>query len=301
MQTYTSRRNLFGSLSGNTSESNKTLGDSLINEGDKKILNANKWDFLERTYTISTVASQQFYNLSGRQDSFVSVKVTIGTTDYTPKEAPTRKFWEKLNESSSTTSDTPEWFYLFNNQIGFYPKPSSSTANAITVTDHYKGKDLSIADYTTGTIVTATNAGTTIVGSGTSWTDKMKDMWIRITDSTTTNTGDGNWYQISSVTNATTLVLTRNYEGTSIVAGSANYTIGQCSLVPEEYQILPVYYALYLYFLSVAPDKEKRDDYKTLYNEGALQMLKDVGEKSTDPTIEDGDFYQSNPNLFIQL
>lgn len=57
MQTYTGRRNLFGSLVNNSASTILTLADTLINASEKRILSAKDWPFLWRQYTISSVAS----------------------------------------------------------------------------------------------------------------------------------------------------------------------------------------------------------------------------------------------------
>lgn len=269
MLTYTTRRNLAGRLSSDSASANLTLLDTLINEGDRKVINFKPWKFREKTITKSTVASQQFYNIgNGRVRNVI---VTIGSTVYTPCEIKTRDDWDRLNESSST-SDSTEYYFVGDGKIGFYPIPSSATTNAIEVHIFQGHKDLSIADYTTGTITTT--SGTTITGSGTTWTSQMAGRWIQITDTSTDNTGDGEWYEISSVTSTTVLELVSPYLGTAITAGSAAYTIGQTSIIPSDFQIISIHYALEQYYSYIQPDKERASLAKQNFAEGlkALQI-----------------------------
>lgn len=303
MLSFTQSVNLFQTLTNNTSAANATLGATLINNADAEVLAIENWDFLEITKTTSTVASQQYYGLPYDYDVVKSVTVTIGTTQYNARPIASRDEWNTLNETTSTYSDIPEWFYVTEGQLGLWPTPSSSITNGLKITYEVKRKDFSIADYTTGTIVTATNGQTSIVGSGTSWTSKMNGFWLRITDSAAANTGDGYWYQIDTVTSATTLTLKSAYGGPSISAGSASYVIGQTSLIPGDFQITPVYKAVAVYYTSIQPDVNRASQYKALYNEHLAKMRIDNDKKISSPVIDYGQRggQIANPNLFIVL
>jgi len=109
-------------------------------------------------------------------------------------------------------------------------------------------KNLTIADYTTGSIVSVALDGTAVVGTGTSWTQEMVGSYIQIAVTQADNGGDGFWYEIATVTDTTHLTLVKPYEGVSIVAGTASYTIGQCSVIPEAYDVGIVYRATALYW-----------------------------------------------------
>ena len=302
MLSYTGSRNAFGTFTNNSSAANLALGDTLINDANRELLNSRNWDFLKKTWSISSIASQQFYSLPSDCDNPTNIITTIGSTNYFPVEVPSYDFWVQLNSTTTFTSDTSEYYIFFGGQVGLWPIPSSSTSNFITLSGERRFKDLSIADYTTGTIITATNGNATIVGSGTSWTSKMNGRWIQIADSNSTNTGDGLWYQILSVTNTTTLTLVGVYNGPSIVAGSSSYVIGQTSLVPETYQMLPVYRAVEMYYTTINPDKDRAGQFKLKYSEGLKRMIADWGEKSTSPVIDYGPVQDAvkNPNLYIQ-
>lgn len=272
MLTYTTRRNLFGKLSSDSGSANLTVGDTLLNEADREVITMKPWGFREKTVTKSTVASQQFYYIgNGRVRN---VTVTIGSTKYTPIEVKTRDDWDRLNQSTST-SNIPEYYFVGDGRVGFYPTPSSATTNAITANLLQGHKDLSIADYSTGTITTT--SGTTITGSSTVWTSQMAGRWIRITDSDTANTGDGQWYEISSVTSATVLELISPYLGTAITAGSAAYVIGQSSIIPEDFQMVPMHRAVENYFTYVQPEKERAEKAKQNFAEGLKRMQIELG------------------------
>jgi len=297
MFTYTSRRNLFGTLSNDSSTANLTVGDTLMNAFEKKI--SKKFNFLEGSLYSSTVASQQFYELPNNFGRLNNVTVTISTTKHSPKLITTREQWDLLNMSGTPTSDIPEFYYIFNKEIGFFPIPASATTDAIYIQFHKNFRDLTLADYTTGTITSIANGGTAVVGSGTVWTAKMAGMWIRITDSSTANTGDGEWYEVESVTSNTALVLKMPYQGITIAAGTGAYTIGQVSELPEDMQILPVFEALVTYFTSVKPDNTKKQEYKAQVSEMKREMMAEHGSTSLSPVCSDELIEPENINNYI--
>ena len=57
MLTYTGRRNLFGNLANNSASATLTLADTLCNAFEKRLISMRDWDFLERQYTLPTLAS----------------------------------------------------------------------------------------------------------------------------------------------------------------------------------------------------------------------------------------------------
>ena len=210
---------------------------------------------------------------------------------------------------TSFTSDIPQWWFVFNGQLGLWPT-CATAGNTINVTQKCRVIDLNSADYTTGTIVSIANGAMAVVGSGTSWTERMAGRWIRITYSDTANTGDGLWYEISSVTDATHLTLVRAYGGTSIAAGSATYTIGQMPLLPESFHDLPWTYAIGIYWQKEDDDRGERflTNHGTIGSGSILSTgrVKELENAWLSPTtnmvIDDGrdqDFI--NPNLTVTL
>ena len=170
MLSYTTGRNLFGSLSGDKASDNLTLGDTLINNFAAKT--AKKFNFLEDTASITTAASTQFYDLPIDFGRYKTGYLTIGTTNYSTTLITSREQWDRINATTSTTSTIPQYVFIFNKQIGFYPTPSTADY-VFTLVYHKKFKDLSVADYTTGTITTITNGSAAVVGDSTSWTSAM--------------------------------------------------------------------------------------------------------------------------------
>lgn len=297
MKSYTQGRNLYGKWSKNASTANLSQGDEVANDDYRAVCGIRDWPFLERLRTILTTTNQ-FVNLPYDCDQVREIAVIVSSKRYVPRLSPDRAHWDMLN-TNTITSDIPQWYFVFNGQLGLWPTPVTA-GNTINVTQKSRVIDLSAADYTTGNIVSITNGALAVVGSGTAWTERMVGRFIRFTYSDTANTGDGVWYEIAGVSSATALTLVRAYGGTSIAAGSASYTIGQMPLLPEDYHDLP--------WLSAASDywsKEsdnRADRFQTKHDTKLAQMTRSYSSPTTSLVIDDGgDDEILNPNLTISI
>lgn len=297
--TYTTARSYYGKLTNNSSSGNLTDGDEIINSEIGRVLSVRPFPFLDRETTTTTVANQQYVEVPANFRKIKTVRVQQGTTNYHPKEVPSRQFWDNLNSvtASSYTSNAPEWFYLFNGRVYIWPTPS--VAGTTTVYGRIGFNRLNIADNTTGTITTATTGSTTVVGSGTSWHALMAGRFIRITEADSANSGDDEWYEIASVTNTTTIVLVKPYLGASIAAGSAALTIGQTIPLPDGYQEIPIYRAVQIYYSKI--DQARYVHFKNMADGLEGGLIGDHGSATDSVVIEDGDDGIINPNLTVRL
>lgn len=280
MLTYSQTRTLLGTLTGDSSATNLTTMDTLHNEAIREVLSQKPWPFRQRTRTQAT-ETDNVHQLPEDCEKVLNITVTPdGTTKYTPCRIKTRDEWDRLTQSTNVTSNIPEAYFVFGKTFSFYPKPSSAVSAAVTVSYQRSQKDLTIADYTTGTITSIASGATTVTGSGTTWTAQMAGRYIRITDSNTDNTGDGEWYEIASVTSATVLELIAPYNGASIAAGTAAYTIGQTSIIPEAHQMTPVHRAVQFYFDYVQPEPQRAQLARNNFVEGLRRMNAECGSLS---------------------
>lgn len=301
MLSYTSRRALFGSLINSTASATLTVGDTLMNNIEKMILSKRDWRFLRRQYTKNTVANESVIRLPAYLTDPESVYVTVGAYRYTPERVATRAEWDTI-KLTSVTGDTPTHYFVYDGAIELFPTPVTSS-NVVSFNARRKPRDLSVADYTTGTITTVATSGvtTTVTGSSVTWTTGMIGKHIRITDGNAANLGDGIWYEIATVPTSTTLTLVRTYGGTAITAGSASYTIADCSLLPEPYDMLPVYGALRTHFTSIDPNTNKAKLYEQLYTDGYADLVASEGSYAS-VVVDDGvDTIMENPNNYITL
>ena len=186
----------------------------------------------------------------------------------------------------------------FGYQIGLFPRPVGQRMVIV----NYKQQivDMYASDYTTGTITTIANNGYTVTGSGTSWTVQMQGRWIKITATDSANTGDNEWYQIQTVNSSTSITLSRPYQGLSISTGSATYTIGQMSVIPEAYENAVTNYCLYWHFRRIQ-DKTQADDYKNQFEEDIIKIRRDYTNQTDSFVLDESNdgVRLQNPNLFV--
>lgn len=234
----------------------------------------------EETRTITTVANQQSYELDPRLIRIHEVTYTTGGIPYLVNEIASRAEWRLLNEASTSSSNIPRYWYADKDQIHLFPKPAAAS-DTITIYGEERVPDMTAADYTTGTITTLANGDDDVTGSGTTWTAAFVSRWLRVTS-------NGIWYEIESRSSNTAIVLVKNYQGTSISAGSEAYTIGEQTLGSyEDLHVLPVWYALMQYYGGIMEDAGKRAEYLALWTAGKQNAL-DVYGKRTGSAIIPG-------------
>ncbi len=276
MKTYTNLRNLTASYC-NVSTSDTvamTLIDTNVNDSIRSICNlqGGKLRFLESVTDMVTVANQESYQIPNKYRKLIDLQIWSGTgvsssdVIYHPEVIFDPMRWTQVQQARLGSQDVPYFVYVENTTFKVQPIPASS-GNLIRLRGRLRTRDLSIADYTTGTITTIANGSTAVTGSGTTFTADMVGRYIRITETTAANGGDGFWYEIGSYTSATVIGLTKPYEGTSIAAGTAAYTIGQCSAIPEAYDIGIVYRATALYWQN-QNDLQRAKMYWLMYDGG---------------------------------
>lgn len=291
MKTFTSYQTDIPRVINNTLTDNLTWGTEVINDSNRYLV--SKYFLNEKSYTTVTASGIQFYNLPPQVKKIINVTVSIGNVLWQPKECPSREFWDYLN-TIQFNQDYPSYFFVYNGQVGIFPTPSS---NSNTITMNYKTRiiDMSKADVT-GTCTITTNA-TTVTAAGTPFLNWMAGNWIRVAYSdTNSSNGDNQWYQIASVTSSTVLVLKNAYTGATVTAGS--FTIGEVSLLPEDYQDLPLWRLGMIYYSTRFPDKIRFEEYKDLYETGFDALNSEFGSKSTQIILNDTNERIFNPNLY---
>lgn len=151
-----------------------------------------------------------------------------------------------------------------------------------------------------GPIISYQRSGSTVTGSGTSWTTNMAGRWLDIPETTSnTTSGDGRWYQIKSVESSTSLTLFNDYQGQDVTGGS--YTIGEVPILPEDYQDLALYRALWIYYTSIVPEPAQAKGYLQMYETGKEVLDYEFGSKSTNPVLTPPNAPVFNPNLFPRV
>lgn len=257
-----------------------------LNEGYKVTLSNLNRQKTERTQTSTTVASQQYYQLPRDYLFLKSVTVTSGNTVYPVVEVESQEQWNLLNVANNISSNVPQRCFVRQRsgigmaEVGLWPPPST-TGNTISIVYEAVAKDLSQTAYSTGT-ANATLGSTSVVGTGTAWTPSMVGRYFQVTDST--GLGDGFFYRIASVPSATQLTLEQTYEGAT---DTSTYQVCEIFELPEDMQVLPVYYALWHYYLLKQND-EKSKGYEQNWLLMLQQAKKNYDQKTRSNIIRQG-------------
>jgi hypothetical protein len=256
----------------------QTLMQALINEGYHEVLAHWDWWFTYKSYAdMTTTADTQTYRFPFDMDKIKSMTITSGSVAYPVDEVADEDFWNQLNaRSANFTSDIPQFFFLRRDEIQIYPTPST-TGRVITFYYKRTQKDMTADDYTTGTITTLTNGARAVTGSGTTWTAPMVGRYFRIN-------ADGYWYEIQTFTSTTAITIRRDFEGTSIAAGTSAYTIGEMPLLPEGFHDMLVWYAVAQYYLQ-RKEMQLFNVYDSRYQRKLQKLVETEGNDSSSAVL----------------
>jgi hypothetical protein len=116
---------------------------------------------------------------------------------------------------------------------------------------HYRDRNLSVADYSTGTVA-VTNNSTTITGSGVTFTPAMVGRWFTVTDPTVS--GQGYFYRLGSYVSGSVMNLETVWSGTT--SSGVAYNIGECPEIPEEGHMLLAYGATADFFSNLKNNED---------------------------------------------
>lgn len=252
------------------------------------------------TVDIDTIGVQA-YPIPANVSKIKNNTITVGQLVYTPAPVQSIQEWTMLN-AIPYTSDIPAYFFIYNNQVNFFPIPSTS-GNIISFNYQARVADMSYSDYATGTITTATAGSNLITGTATSWNTggtypaNVDLSYVNLMLAITPPKGDGLWYPIQRFTGETTLTLNLPIVNAPNIT-SANYIIGQFPLLHEDFQDVLVFSSLMIYYSSIVKDKEKYQLYKDLTEKRENLMENYLGTKSVNVDLGQQPM-QSNPNLYL--
>lgn len=260
----------------------------LLNLGYKDILQIFTGEETEDVRTTSTQIGARAIKLAPNYIRMHSVTATIGSQVHTLVEEESQ---ERFNERLylNRNSSRPEVYFLRprfgvgGTELLLDPIPST-TSTTITINYAANARDLSQDSYTTGTI-SVTNGSATITGSGTTFTAAMVGRYFYVTD--TAGTGDGNWYRITGFTSTTVLTIENKYDGTTV--SGKTFTISEIFSLPEEMQMLPVYYTMMHYYLGYRQDKDEKRLalWETRYKAGMTAAEKRYKRKGKNIVLRD--------------
>jgi hypothetical protein len=268
-------------------------------QGSTSIIWQSPTTAVQTSNAISCVGVQA-YPMPANISKLKTASITIGQLVYVPYPVNSVQEWVKLNALPYTAA-YPAYFFLYNNQLNFWPIPSN-TGQIITLYAQINVPDLSYTDVT-GTIASSGMAiGSNIVTA----TGSPFSVYPQSVDLTFTNLqliaappyGDGLNYQIQNFTSNASATLKTPAVYAPNQGGSGTFTIGQYPLLDGNFHDAIVYGALRTYFSSISKDTDKASYFGGLYQEKIGQM---DGYLSTKSVIVDlGTSPPAlNPNLFL--
>jgi len=206
----------------------------------------------------SSTPASQYYNYPLGEISIDGIFITIGSVNYPLQVIDSIFNWENLNAIQLQASAVPQFFFPRRDDFGIWPIPQSTYTG--TISYHYRDRNLSVADYSTGT-VTVTNGSATVTGSGTTFTPAMVGRWFCVTD--TTVAGQGLWFRISAYTSATSITLYQKW--TSATASGVAYNIGETPELPEEGHVLLLDGVLADYYTFIRKDMTNAQHHENIF------------------------------------
>lgn len=269
-----------------------------INDGKGEVESAIGIYHIEDNSTDLTEVGVDTYPLPARCVRLKTLYVTVGGRRYVMGEE-NRVYdedeWQGLKASyPSETSDFLQKIFVRRNTVEFYPTPATA-GNTIKMFFESSPRDLTQADYTTGTITTLANGTKAVVFSGTALDDTFVGRVLQVDAHKQT-------FEIASVTDATHATLVQDYDGVSISAGTSTFRIGEVMRTPESTHILPVYYALWQYYLGYKQSAPKAKEWFGLWDKGLKTAKALYGKRYSSnyiaPQQKTARVKLVNPNLY---
>lgn len=188
------------------------------------------------TYTLASslagvsASTSQYINFPPGEITVEGMFITIGAVNYPLRIINSLLKWQQLNAILIQASAIPQFYFPRRDDFGVWPIPQTSYSGKLTY--RYRDRNLSVADYTEGTISVTQSSGT-ITGSGTTFTSAMIGRWLEVTD--TTAQGQGYWYRVTGYTSATSITVSPVWNAPT--ATGLSYRIGEVPAMPDELHV----------------------------------------------------------------
>lgn len=229
----------------------------------------------------------------------MTVKTAAGNGSYSPpiKEIRSEEQWRDIKTTPNYSSSWITYYYVLgDDEIEVWPTPSTTIANGIRFYYQQQDHDLSVEDIISTTLspvqtVTMANASTLVTSNGSTFTSQLVGLWFQLIGVT-----DLSWYQIVAVPTASTLVLKSAFVGSS--GSTYSFRISQLSILPQEYQDLPIHYALGLFFSGKGNEARMQlhlgtEDRPGLFYSGIADAIQEYSLSTQGNVITDEDNYIS--------
>jgi len=216
--------------------------------------------------TAATVDGQQYYHNPPGILDIENVNIDIGDQNIPLVVVNSQQTWDLLNYV--TLENYPTHIFPRRDDFGLWPIPDA--VYTINFGSHYRDRNLTNDDVTTGTVTVANNDAT-VTHSGTSFVVGMVGRWFKAD-------ADGYWYRIASFTDTSNIELESVFEGSS--GSSLSYVIGESPELPEEAHILLSYGVTSDYYRGPLKDRDAANDWENKYLAGINKVQKTYASRS---------------------
>lgn len=247
-----------------------------INQGRAIFANSTSRYWTRKQAAAGLVANQQYYTLPPDATRVTEVYVNANGLNYPVKQVESEGIWNTINVIPAITINVPTYYFIRGrNEIGLWPLPSYTAANALNLS-YEPQQHLSINDITTGTC-TVTQGSTTVTFSDNIIQASYAGMWFKIE-------GRYNeaWYRMSIFDSTNQIELDNVYAG----VGGANLNYRLCDMpdFPGDYHIALVYWAAFNFYL-----KRNRIAQATMFKaqfDGLLKMYREAYASKTTGVVQ---------------
>lgn len=284
MKTFTIAASDFTTISSDASAANVTLGKSLINIGTRKILAMRDWLFFRGVREYTSAASTQSYPLPDNCWRVYGVKAYDSSCYYYPKEIRDRRLWVNLNRTS-VSGNIPQYYFVdeIAKKFEVWPVPTST---AVTYYLYFGKKFVDMTssnDYTTGTVSVAVN-GVAVTGVTGVFTAAMVGRYLLLNDFRN---------EIVGYTSATAITVANQV---AVAVSGASTDIAECIPLPDGFEDMPLWFALWNYYLTREKDKLAKN-YKEMFEVGVADLIGRDAKSTSNVFESQDDIGIVNPNF----
>ena len=285
-KTFTVSASDFTTISSDTTAANLTLGKSLINIGTRKILAMRDWLFFRGVREYTSAASTQSYPLPDNCWRVYGIKSYDSSCYYYPKEIRDRRLWVNLNRTS-ISGNIPQYYFVdeIAKKFEVWPVPTST---AVTYYLYYGKKFIDMTssnDYAPvgGTVSVAVNA-VAVTGVTGVFTAAMVGRYLLLNDFRN---------EIMAYTSATAITVANRV---AVAVSGASTDIAECIPLPDGFEDLPLWFALWQYYSTREKSKIARD-YKEMFDVGVADLIGRDSKTVSNVFESQDDIGVVNPNL----
>lgn len=269
-------------LADDNSSANQAFIVRIGNIGYRRAMRFFGRQFEERTKTTTTVAGQQYYQLPIDYTFAKTFKTLVGTYQYPTEEVRGQREWDDLNRITNISNTRPVKHFIRLNagiggqEVGFWPTPSTA-GELITFVFESVPSDVGQAALlsSTGSLTTGANL---LNDSAATFTPAQIGRYFCAQPPV----GDGQYYKINQYISSTQLGLQNYYEGPTFT--NTSYGIYDLFGLAEEAQMIPVYYAMWHFYLMRQNDA-LAGEYKSMHDDEMLKSQENESSKSRDDII----------------